>query len=307
MLFLIEIEKFRENLKPDRLLWPGNYKEIDNLVDINPGKEWVWKSKISLDSVKEHIKYIYDNFINDGAENQICVSTAILARTNKRVELVAAYGRETFHEISLDPFRTLEKDILPRFVSSPIYRELCTKLESITHLPSRDSLEVEAPDENTDMVMGAAFGAERMFSLDEILETRFLFNAFLANLRAKMSNENLLCKRLISIFKGNLAAKDVAAASRIAWDVYKYFVAAHSAYEVSLEYTHKTELKFHLAKPTATMFDALNRSVSVQLNADFQEFKTTQTYVNLARDLQVEVERRLKAEHRRQKRGGCFG
>ena len=39
--FLIVIEKFRENLKPDLSLWPGNYKEIDNLVTLNPDKEWI--------------------------------------------------------------------------------------------------------------------------------------------------------------------------------------------------------------------------------------------------------------------------
>ena len=41
MLFLIVIEKFRENLKPDLSLWPGKYKEIDNLVTLNPDKEWI--------------------------------------------------------------------------------------------------------------------------------------------------------------------------------------------------------------------------------------------------------------------------
>lgn len=306
MLFLIEIEKFRESLKPDRTLWPGNYKEIDNIIDINPDKVWTWKARVNLESVMKQVKFIYDTFINEGSEHQICVSTAMLARTNRRVELIAAYGRETFHEISLDPFRTLEKDILPRFVNSPTYRQLCEKLESITHLPDRESLVVEPPNEHTDVIMGSSFGADRMFTLDEVLATQFLYNKFLSNLRAKMSNENLLCKRLIIIFKEKMTDGNREAASAIAWDIYRYFVAAHSAYEVSLEYMHKTDLKFHLAKPVSTMFDMLNRSVSDQLSADFQEFKTTQTYGHLARDLQVEVEQRLKAQHKGKGRS-CFG
>lgn len=306
MLFLIEVEKFREALKPDKALWPGNYKEIDNLVAIDPSKEWKWRSRINLTSVNEHIKYIYDNFINEGAENQICVSTAVMKRTNERVALVAAYGRETFHEISIDPFRTLEKDILPRFVTSALYRTLCDRLDMLTHLPSGDTLVVEPPANETDLVMGSAFGVDRQFSLDEIIETKFLYTAFLNNLRAKMSSENLLCKRLIIIFKEKLGASNTAAAEAIAWDIYRYFVAAHSAFEVSLEYAHKTELKFNLAKPILSMFDSLNRSVTEQLNSNFSEFKRTNTYANLARDLQVEVEQRKKSESKGGKRG-CLG
>lgn len=306
MLFLIEIEKFREALKPDKALWPGNYKEIDNLVAIDPGKEWKWRSRINLTSVNEHIKYIYDNFINEGSEHQICISTAVLGRTNERVALVAAYGRETFHEISIDPFRTLEKDILPRFVTSAAYRNLCEKLDMITHLPTGDTLVVEPPADETDLVMGSAFGVDRKFSLDEILQTKFLYCAFLNNLKAKMSSENLLCKRLIILFKDKLAAGDAAGADAIAWDIYRYFVAAHSAFEVSLEYAHKTELKFNLARPTMSMFDPLNRSVTEQLNSNFAEFKGSHSYSYLARDLQVEVEHRKKSMSKGVKRG-CFG
>jgi hypothetical protein len=306
MLFLIEIEKFRESLKADKALWPGNYKEIDQLVAINPDKEWKWKSRISLESVKEQLKYIYEHFINKGSEYEICVSTPVLERTNRRVELIAAYGRETFHEISIDPFRTLEKDILPRFVSSRAYCVLCEKLDLITHLPTGDTLVVEPPADYTDMVMGAAFGADRLFSLDEILATKFLYSKFLNNLRTKMSSENLLCKRLILLFAEKMNENEFETAERIAWNVYRYFVAAHSAFEVSLEYAHKTELKFNLAKPPINMFDALNRSVTSQLNINFADFKKTSTYANLAMDLHTEVEQRQKVEDRA-KRRGCLG
>ena len=132
MLFLIEIEKFRDSLKLDRLMWSSSYKDVDAMIAQNPTMEWAWKSRVSYESVMEQVKYIYDNFIHDGAPHQICVSSEILARTNSRVTHIAAYGRETFHEMSLDPLRTIEKDILPRFVASPKYSTLCDKLQLLT-------------------------------------------------------------------------------------------------------------------------------------------------------------------------------
>jgi hypothetical protein len=303
MLFLIEIEKFRESLKADKALWPGNYKEIDNLIAINPDKVWAWKSRINLESVQQQIRYIYEHFIDKGSEYEICVSTPVLERTNRRVELIAAYGLETFHEISIDPFRTLEKDILPRFVSSRAYHTLCEKLDLITHLPTGDTLVVEPPSEYTDMVMGLACTVDKKFTLDEILATKALYSKFLSHLRTTMSSENLLCKRLILFFLQRMNENNFEEADRIAWDIYRYFVAAHSPYEVSLEYAHKTELKFNLAKPTETMFDALNRSVTSQLSCNFSDFRQTSTYANLAMDLHVDVEQRQKAEDRAKRRG----
>ena len=307
MLFLIEVEKFRENLKMDKAMWPGSYKEIDSIVAMNPDKEWKWKSRVSLASVEEHIRYIYENFIDDGAENQICVSTAILNRTKKRVDLIAAYGREAFHEMSIDPFRTLEKDILPRFVNSQLYRNLCDKLDLITHLPTGDTLIVEEPGDDTDFSLGTSFDVDKRFSLDEIISTKFLYVTFLNNLRTKMSSENLLCKRLIILFKESDERSDIMRCDAIAWDIYRYFVAAHSAFEVSLEYAHKNDLKFNLAKPKPSMFDALTRSVTEQLNSNFSDFKSTPTYAKLARDLQLEVERKMKAKSGGGKRLGCLG
>ena len=306
MLFLIEVEKFREVLKPDRAQWNSNYKEIDSDVKKNPDKEWTWKARVSLESVMAHVEYIYDNFIKDGADNQICLSAAVLARTNQRVKRIAVYGRVVFSEASLDPLRTLEKDILPRFVRSQLYKTLCDKLETLATLPSKESLVVDPPAEETDLVLGAACGTDRKFTLEEVLKTKFLYDSFLSHLRSKLSSENLLCKRLIVQFHERMEANDKTAADRIAWDVYRYFVASHSAYEVSIEYTHKSELKFHLAEPCMSMFDALLKSVSRQLNADFLEFKTTAAYANLSRDLQISVEKRVKAK-KKVGRGICFG
>lgn len=308
MLFLIEVEKYRESLKNDRSLWSKTWQEIDANLSVDPDKVYEWHSRVSVESVKAHIKYIYETYISDGAEHQICVPHGVLQRTLKRMENVEAYGLVLFHEISVDPMRTLERDILPRFVHSEKYRKLCDKLDLLTHLPSGEELIVEAPPTEPNLSVGVE--ANKLFTMDDILASRFLYEHFLTYVQGKVCSENLVCKRLITIFKENIRANRTDAADVNAWDIYRFFVAAGSAYEVSLEYSAKSQLKTNLAHPLADMFDALERSVTSMLGADFEAYRTTAEYRQLAPLLKDHI-RALKREYSvkksEKKNVGCLG
>jgi hypothetical protein len=306
MLFLIEVEKYRESLKNDRNLWTKSWQEVDANMSMEPDKVYEWHSRVSIESVKAHIKYIYNTYISDGAEHQICAPHGVLQRTLKRMEKVEAYGLVLFHEISIDPMRTLERDILPRFVLSEKYRKLCDKLDLLTHLPSGEELKVYAPPTEPDYSGGVE--PNKLFTMDDILASRFLYEHFLKYLQGKVCSENLMCKRLITVFKENIRANRIEDADVNAWDIYRYFVAAGSAYEVSLEYSAKSQLKTNLARPVLEMFDALERSVTSMLSADFEAYRTTAEYRNLATLLQDHIRALRREKSVKEKRHvGCLG
>eukprot|EP00968_Pinguiococcus_pyrenoidosus_P008002 scaffold561_cov254-Pinguiococcus_pyrenoidosus.AAC.8 len=50
--------------------------------------------------------------------------SAVKTRTEKRLEHIALYGPQVFDECLLDPLKTLDVDIQPRFLRSPLYQEM---------------------------------------------------------------------------------------------------------------------------------------------------------------------------------------
>jgi hypothetical protein len=302
MLFLIEVEKFRENLAKDRSLWTHSWQEMDAILAADPGRKFEWKSRIRIDSVRNHMRYIHEHFIDEGSPMQICIPAGVLARTQRREEHLEAYGRDVYQEMSIDPMRTLERSILPQFVLSDLYHSLLERMAFITESPSGDSLVVEPPPEESNLNFGISFSASREFTLDEVLSCRALYEEFLSYLQQQINSENLLCKQMIVLFKQKMGRKDKAGASTLAWDIYRYFISKDAPYGVSLEFAQKNQLKTHLARPVVSMFDTLDRSVMATLQVNFENFRRTHAYRELGQKLQMAL-RRMQASGSK----GCFG
>jgi hypothetical protein len=240
----------------------------------------------------------------------------------KRIELLNLYGPEVFEESLIDPLKTMKRDILPRFLRSTIFEEmkltqatlatpavaselelpipptsLTFTLQELSFTPSASSSSSVAasaaapPSSNTDDDAAACADTtggiitDRHFHLNEIVQNRFLYLKFLSYLQECYCSENLICYRLITLFEEKMTLKQVTTSGVIAMDLYRYFVAEGSPYEISLEYSHRKAICLQLAKPTIHCFDMVKRSVFNMLKTYYVSYKKKPEYHELAEHL----------------------
>mmetsp|Transcript_27848 Transcript_27848/g.28100 ORF Transcript_27848/g.28100 Transcript_27848/m.28100 type:complete len:361 (+) Transcript_27848:54-1136(+) len=289
--FLIAVMRFKDMLAIDKSVWSKGWREIDaevkdrvlNFDDGSPEKAWP-SSKINRKAVVESMQQIVDDFISRSAPNEICISRQIADNTLERVQMIDLYGPEVFTEATYDPLKTIRKDILPRFRVSHLYNEMIMRINSINPLPTASELKVPPPekriiDEETNI---KNFFPERQFELYEFMECEILYSELLMFLQKSVSSENLLCLRMISIFEDKFLDGDTQGAEDDAWTIYRFFIAAGAAYEISLKYVHRKILMQSMALPTVDMFEEVKRSSHSSLKRDFESFKDTPKYIGLS-------------------------
>ena len=140
--FAIEIDRCKDYFSLDRKNWPRNrtWNELDTEFgvitesfdpivaceledDMRRGNQIIpagtWKStKVPLDTIDSFLRLIWDNYLWHDADSQICISSACLVRTARRMRLIHVYGEMAFYEALEEPLKTMKKDILPRFLAS---------------------------------------------------------------------------------------------------------------------------------------------------------------------------------------------
>lgn len=219
-----------------------------------------WQSTIlSREEVLSQVQDIWDTYISSSGSYQICLPAKILCRTENRystfghppsiylthyfsclcyrIALIHIYGRECFQEAAIDPRKTIEKDVLPRFIASPFFDSMMERLEICEVLPTAESFTVRTPRGsmflNEDVDIDSIFLEDLKLKTTDILHDKIMYPAFLAYLSSIYSSENLLCARAISTYKciwhdhvgplGPLESPE--GASDHAWKIYMYFVA----------------------------------------------------------------------------------
>jgi len=89
-----------------------------------------WTSTtLQKDAVLKHLRAIWDTYCAANAQYEICIDKDMLARTGFRLRNVHQYGPLIFEEATIDPTKTVKKDVLPRFLTSALYRDLKTRLK----------------------------------------------------------------------------------------------------------------------------------------------------------------------------------
>lgn len=310
--FILAVDSFRDSLKTDKKLWRQPMKELDSIY-ISPSvaadteaadPEWP-SENIRMDSVEQDIIRIRDTFIADDAPKQICLPSLILDKTTVRMRHFAAYGPHVFDEAVLDPLKTMSRDILPRFLNSATCTKMLRMLGTVNPLPSGADLVVDPPDNQRLFTEStASFTLDRRYTLEDAFVYPELYNKFLRFLQEKVSSENLLCARLIYQFRGVYARGDAEEAEKIAWKIFLYFVAAGSAFEVSLSHIEQKNFMRKLCEPSIEMFDPLEKSAKSVLNQYFEQFKRTEAYSRVAGILRDERSPRKVAS---ESRLGCLG
>ena len=132
------------------------------------------------------------------------------------MELLAHYGPEVFQEALQEPNKTLRRDTLPRFHASSLYFDLSANIESLQQLPSSESLSVQPPTAE----LSKPPAKEGHFALEEILKDRILYLEFHEYLVKSVASENLLCVRMIDIFREIVQSGNKARACEQAWQIY---------------------------------------------------------------------------------------
>lgn len=141
MRFVVEIDRFRDLFHAEKITRPRkNWRQLDQehntttpevddfdierdfLVPLREDKffdasNWNFH-KVPFASVKEHVGSIWKEFLIDNAPFWICIPLRIIINTVKRLKLIHVYGQEVFSEALIDPIKTIQRDIQPRFLAS---------------------------------------------------------------------------------------------------------------------------------------------------------------------------------------------
>jgi hypothetical protein len=425
--FIIIVDEFKDVLKRDFGCWKLNWKEVDRSLKISghqmesgaqgetpaaaataagTGADWP-SQKVFETEARNKANEIFSEFICHTASSQICLATEIFSRTLYRIRYLHLYGPSTFDEALLDPFRTLKRDILPRFKNSPLYEEMLSREKylmsdvqvtqlRVPELPTlsaayhpyyaktlrmskkerenqtqshregarrtgvlglkmligkKDSVNLSTATTSATATATAAPTGHR-FELHDFLTYTELFEFLRDYMKKLFCVENLWCYRMIELYErqASLAAAvssknistaittlapppprppSLAAASsgfqstsmfgpaafgsprdstsegkvsrigkgpntaahiakklkNMAWEIYRYFVAEHSLFEVSLLHSHRKRIMIQMAAPHATIFDPIKQSVLQSINTIFQKFVLTEEYLLLSQTL----------------------
>lgn len=333
--FAIEIDRCKDYFALDRRNWPRDRKWSDLDVqygvltevydpmvaceledDIRRGYHIIpsntWKSTtVPLDTIDTFLKLIWDNYLWHEADSQICISSATLVRTSRRMRLIHVYGEMAFYEALEEPLKTMKKDILPRFVASRYHSRLKMRLSSLHPLPSSSDLVIESPDniERNEYSLNEIRNGTTMFTLRDCLHDKILYDEFFAYLSRSVATENLLCYRAIDTFERLFDQEYVndELVDDWAWTVYRFFVAAGSCYEVSVSYRNRKDIMYSLVKPHDAMFSNLQESAIVALKEHFAAFQTTPEYANLTKYVSDYHEQLQKMRQQKQSsKSSCF-
>jgi len=325
--FVMEVDKFRDYFNTDRDVWHKiPWKQIDlNLKDkydddesttilqqrvsdkiltgtlIDKSSPWP-SEKVQIHVVEELVKRVWVNYISDTAPSQICMPSKVLRNTLRRLESIVDYGPDTFQEALIDPVKTIFRDIHPRFRVSPQMTELKNRLAALEELPSGTMLLLPPPKDTAhvkfplELLQSEDFCIE--FQLQDFLLDKTLYREFFKYLQVCILSENLRCVRAIHVFKEHLDSPEAshrAEATEWAWTIYIYFVAPHSAYEISASHNTRRAIQRLLATPHRAMFGEIDKTCMDTLRVHFNTFRTRKEYTQL-RERLIELHQQIAQE-----------
>lgn len=341
--FVMEVDKFRDFFQQETVAWQKGWKELDHELDFRSQDssfhenvrakikmieelveqeqlvlETDWPSKkISPMDVEHMLRDIWNTFLSDKAVTQICVPSIVLWNTMRRMRRVHLYGREVFHEALLEPIRTIFRDIYPRFRNSEHMVVLRRRMQEMENLPMSSELSLPPlPNNILDRYTPAELEMGVQFTLQDMLEDKTCFKEFFRYLQSCILSENLRFIRALQIYKAHISGTDAGTRRRgveWAWQLYKFFIAPYSAFEISVSHQARRDIMRQLADPNINTFDTIERTTMELLRVHFNTFRTKKDFANLgniilnAHDLQEssqDSDRMLLKPHRKL---GCLG
>ena len=230
------------------------------------------------DAIDREINRIWRTYLDVQAPCQVTTTDAVLERTKIRAKYFTLYGPDMFAEATLAPLFCIQRDIICRFMKSEEYKRMERFFTASYPLPEAHRLEATPPTRSLFTISDLEFLTDRKFTCREMVSDHLLYHQFLNYLSRRHCAHALLGVRLLSIFEEHMLGKEYHQAEEIAWEIYRYFVAKGSAYEIQTNEMDRKEILRSLAKPKIQMFDSIKIVVCTQLKGLFEKFRTTATY-----------------------------
>ena len=261
LIYVLEIERFRDHFK-DVNVWTDDlsYKLIDNEIE-NFGKLNIqekdvkvccsndptqWPSKIATyKAFQDHCEFIWETYLSSAASAQIFMPAKVLYNTLHRLQHLEKYGHKVFDETVIDPIKTLNADVLPRFLVSPCFKAMNKRLVVSYPLPTKEQLELKMPAKSACMNWEDDKITVQSLSelpLKRVIHDKILYKAFLDYCITCHCEENIYVVRAIAIFKLNYENHIDKAAIAMdlfppwieghVWMMFRFFIAPNSPYEV---------------------------------------------------------------------------
>ena len=283
------VSRFRDVICQDSEAWPKKWIEIDEDIqgkdECEIAHNTVWPSKkLNRPEIAKLVQTISKEFLDEDADNQIFMPARVATNTKRRIMLLDLYGPDVFVEALLDPIETMNQDILPRFIFSNLKIEMNSRIQSLNTIIMDSDIQVEPPHDVLLQKSRSYFRKKRLFSLNECINNRFLYNEFMKYLQSKAAAKFLLCLRMIEIFEDMFMDEYPELLNEVndsAWVIFRYFLTFGSPYEISLPSKQKKEIMISLAKVTMHMFEELGKFSLSELNGFFKDYKETESYQNL--------------------------
>lgn len=290
--FVADVTRFRDIFSKDRDAWKYSWRNIDDdlddyVINIEKGDDKFsssWPSmKVSRSEVLKAMDKIVDTYLIHDSPHEISIHSEVRANTLQRITHVDLYGPDVFTEATIEPLQTLQKNILPRFLKSDAYIKLNKRLHVSASLPSKEQLLVPPPSGSVvEKATPVDFPQDREFEFEEVMKCHILYGEFLKFLHRSKCSGNLLCVRLISLFEDAMCSGRQDKAENFMWTIYSYFIARGSAYEIQSFKADEKEFMVSMVKPTVDMFSELKYSLLHILELNFNAFRVTEEYHNLA-------------------------
>ena len=306
MIYVLEIDRFKD-LCSDSKAWNNDlsYKVIDVGIEdfgnisktetdlvFGTGPDGSWPSdRVHPISFIESAKMIWDTYLANSSVTQICMPARVLSNTIHRLEYLHLYGHKVFDETLIDPIKTLNADVRPRFLTSQHYKNMSKRLNSLYPLPAKEDLKLRLPGKASCMdwdVEKLNVDNLREVTMYDLFHDRILYQEFLKYSKRIYSEENVYLARAISMFKCYFSHADpvILAAGKVppaaedqAWLLFRFFIAPGSTYEVSgLSMRRRKEIMHKLAHPEPEMFLQIEKSIHRLVRNQYVNFSFTKEF-----------------------------
>ena len=313
--FILDVVGYRELFFDDTKVWISDWKVIDFTTKISDGNtgddvtssgaetehgQGLWESTVNQSTANSNAEFIFSKYLMEEALNPVCTSNCLRKRTEKRMKLLNLYGPTLFDEAWIDHIKTLEKDIFPRFKTSAIAEEMNLFVASCDPPPPAIELRIPPPGNLLLMISSIdSFSDARKFTLEEIIGCEGLYLRFLDYLQTHKGKEKnttsaLKCVRKIDIFEQLMYMNCVRDATDQANEIFKYFVIEKSVHEIIIQQKDINRIMMSSAVPKKGMYDKLRYIAIEILNIEFNVYKDTSAYYELAaamRGQKIEMEK----------------
>jgi Regulator of G protein signaling domain len=293
--FIRDINEYRELYRDDTGIWTSDWRDTDLVLNdvvtadtiaeslslpLAEHTEGPWTSRTDLVAAQIAAENIFEKYFLENSPYQVCVSECVVRKTAERMNLLHLYGPSIFDEASIDPTKTMARDVLPRFRASDSIDRMVACVASCEPPPPAAVLIVPAP-ESLLLLFSSSEPFTSMESipvtLDEMLTSQQLYTQFsnyLLNAEGTKCNigEPLKCVRKIDILDDLLATSGNEDPGDQATQIFKYFVAEKSAFEIAISYPERKRVMLSLADPKKGMFSAVRAAALDLIENDFKAF-----------------------------------